>query len=179
MFPAFLPSAVGQLTEATSLALAQIIQQQAIATPLQVNPILTTYACQGQAGVPLLLLPGFDSSLLEFRRLLPLLAEQTETWTVDLLGFGFTERPLGLAYSPTQIKTHLHCFWQQMIQRPVTLVGASMGGAAALDFALTYPEAVAQLVLIDSSGFAPSPIASKFIMNRRQSNNTCTYFMHY
>jgi pimeloyl-ACP methyl ester carboxylesterase len=34
------------------------------------------------------------------------------------------------------------------------LVGASMGGAAAIDFTLTYPDAVKQLVLINSVGFS-------------------------
>lgn len=38
-----------------------------------------------------------------------------------------------------------------------------MGGATALDFALTYPDAVEKLVLLDSSGYAPSPKATKFI----------------
>jgi len=31
-------------------------------------------------------------------------------------------------------------------------MGASMGGAAAIDFTLTYPEVVHKLVLIDSAG---------------------------
>ncbi len=33
------------------------------------------------------------------------------------------------------------------------VVGTSIGGAAALDFALTHPEDVAALVLIDAQGF--------------------------
>jgi pimeloyl-ACP methyl ester carboxylesterase len=76
---------------------------------------------------------------------------------VDLLGFGFSDRTLSPDLSPRAIKLHLHSFWQQMIDRPVVLVGASMGGAAAIDFALTYPEAVAGLVLIDAAGFAAGP----------------------
>lgn len=164
MFPSFLPPDVAQLSEETSIALAQIIQQEAIATPLLADPILTTYVQQGEGGVPILLLHGFDSSLLEFRRLMPKLAAHTETWTLDLLGFGFTERPEGVAFSPTDMKAHVHSFWQQMIKRPMILVGASMGGATALDFALTYPDAVEKLVLLDSSGYAPSPVASKLII---------------
>lgn len=35
----------------------------------------------------------------------------------------------------------------------MTLVGASLGGAIALDFAHEFPEAVKQLVLIDAQGF--------------------------
>jgi pimeloyl-ACP methyl ester carboxylesterase len=152
MFPSFLPTAVGQLQEPAAIALAQSIQSQAIATPLANQPINTTYVHQGSGGVPILLIHGFDSSVLEFRRLLPLLAAENETWAVDLLGFGFTERLADVKYSPTAIKTHLYYFWKTLINQPVILLGASMGGAAAIDFTLTYPEAVKKLVLMDSAG---------------------------
>lgn len=39
-----------------------------------------------------------------------------------------------------------------------------MGGAVAIDFALTYPDAVQQLVLIDSAGFAAAPAIGKFLV---------------
>ncbi|MDZ8079839.1 MAG: alpha/beta fold hydrolase [Nostoc sp. SerVER01] len=163
MFPNFLPTAVGQLTEAASIALARSIQTSAIATPLTNQPISTTYVKQGSDGTPILLIHGFDSSVLEFRRLLPLLAENNETWAVDLLGFGFTDRISGIAYSPTAIKTHLYYFWKSLINQPVILVGASMGGATAIDLALTYPEIVKKLVLIDSAGLAGGSPLSKLM----------------
>ncbi|OUL33497.1 2-hydroxy-6-oxohepta-2,4-dienoate hydrolase [Nostoc sp. T09] len=160
MFPSFLPKAVEQLKEPAAIALAQSIQSQAIATPLTNQPITTTYVCQGSGGIPILLIHGFDSSVLEFRRLLPLLAVENETWAVDLLGFGFTDRTAEIDYSPTAIKTHLYYFWKTLINQPVILVGASMGGAAAIDFTLTYPEVVKKLVLIDSAGLkGGSPIS--------------------
>jgi pimeloyl-ACP methyl ester carboxylesterase len=40
-------------------------------------------------------------------------------------------------------------------ERPMVLVGASLGGAAAVDFAHTYPEAVEKLVLIDAQVRSP------------------------
>jgi pimeloyl-ACP methyl ester carboxylesterase len=159
----FLPAAIANLTEPTSIALASQIESQPILTPLSEVAIATTYVRQGE-GVPMLLLHGFDSSVFEFRRLLPLLAAQTEAWAVDLLGFGFTDRPTNLSFSPTAIKTHLYYFWKSLIARPVVLVGASMGGAAAIDFTLTYPEAVQQLVLIDSAGFSAGPAMGKFLV---------------
>ncbi len=163
MFASFLPSLVQQLTEPTSIALAQSIQREDIATSLSLTPIPTTYVRQGSGGTPIVLLHGFDSSLFEFRRLLPLLATYNETWALDLLGFGFTERLAGIPFSPTAIKTHLYYFWKTLIQQPVILVGASMGGAAAIDFTLTYPEAVKKLVLIDSAGFKGGSALSKFL----------------
>ncbi len=153
MFASFLPSEVKLLTESTSIALAQNIKRQPIATPLSQQLIATSYVLQGKGGTPIVLLHGFDSSVLEFRRLIPLLAPDNETWAVDLLGFGFTERIAGISFSPLAIKTHLYYFWKTLINQPVMLVGASMGGATAIDFTLTYPHAVKQLVLINSVGF--------------------------
>ncbi|MBD2613342.1 MAG: alpha/beta fold hydrolase [Nostoc sp. ZfuVER08] len=163
MFPNFLPQTVGQLTEPASITLAQNIQTTALTTPLINEPITTAYVKQGSGGTPILLIHGFDSSVLEFRRLLPLLAGNNETWAVDLLGFGFTDRLSGIAYSPSAIKIHLYDFWKSLINQPVILVGASMGGATAIDLALTYPELVKKLVLIDSAGLAGGSPLSKLM----------------
>ncbi|MEI1378337.1 alpha/beta hydrolase [Nostoc sp. UHCC 0926] len=163
MFPNFLPTSVGQLTESASIALARSIQTTAIATPLTNQPVTTTYVKQGSGATPILLIHGFDSSVLEFRRLLPLLSGDNETWAVDLLGFGFTDRLSEIAYSPTAIKTHLYYFWKSLINQPVILVGASMGGATAIDFTLTYPEVIKKLVLIDSAGLTGGSPLSKLM----------------
>ncbi len=163
MFADFLPLTVRELTEETSIALARGMQRRAIATSLATEPILTNYVQQGSSGPAIVLLHGFDSSVLEFRRLIPLLAPYGEVWAIDLLGFGFTERAAGVIPSPESIKAHLRGCWETLIQRPMILVGASMGGAAAIDFTLTYPEAVEQLVLLDSAGYTAGPSASKMM----------------
>lgn len=157
MLSSLLPSQVKQLTESTSISLVRQIESKAIAAPPNLQPITTTYVRQGKGSIPILLLHGFDSSVLEFRRLLPLLAKKQETWAIDLLGFGFTERSQNISITPTTIKTHLYACWKTLIDRPVILVGVSMGGAAAIDFSISYPEAVKKLVLIDSAGFARGP----------------------
>lgn len=159
----FSPPNASQLTEATSLKLVSQIQSCPLTTALSLEAIATTYVKQGEVNPPILLLHGFDSSLLEFRRLLPLLAPHHETWAVDLLGFGFTERRLDVPINAIAIKTHLHTFWKSCIQRPVVLVGASMGGATALDFTLTHPEAVSHLVLLDSAGLTNPPLSTYFM----------------
>ncbi len=155
-----------RLTEASSIALAQQIELAEISTPLVPDPIATTFVRQGcdQPGPPLVLLHGFDSSVFEFRRLLPVLADHHPTWAIDLLGFGFTDRLAQLPFSPPAIKTHLYYSWKTLINRPMVLVGDSMGGAAAIDFALSYPEAVQALVLIDSAGFTAGPALGKYLV---------------
>ncbi|ACC80618.1 alpha/beta fold hydrolase [Nostoc punctiforme] len=94
---------------------------------------------------------------------MPLLATQNETWAVDLLGFGFTQRQKEINYSPTTIKIHLYDFWKTLINRLITLVGASMGAATAIDFTLTYPQVVKSLILINSLGYTNSPPFSKYL----------------
>ncbi|NEO52488.1 MAG: alpha/beta hydrolase [Okeania sp. SIO3B5] len=163
MYPDFLPKLTESLTEPTSISFAQNIQYQSISTPLTSQAINTSFVSQGEGNTPFLLLHGFDSSIFEYRRLLPLLAAQNQTFAVDLLGFGFTDRLPNLKINPQAIATHLYYFWKSLINQPVILVGASMGGAVAIDFTLTYPEVVKKLVLIDSAGMQNNPIISKFI----------------
>ena len=175
MFPAFLPAAAANLTETTSIDLAKLIQRRSIlvenveietsivqSSP-QKLPLSSPQALSPNA--PIVLLHGFDSSVFEFRRLIPALEERSQhVWALDLLGFGFTDRSRVQQFDPVAIKAHLYAFWQTCVGQPMVLVGASMGGAAAIDFALTYPEAVKQLVLLDAAGFAKGPVLAKFFI---------------
>ena len=163
MFPSYIPAEANTLTESTSIALAKEIKVAPISTPLSEEPVATTYIDRGRGSTPILFIHGFDSSLLEFRRLIPLLAEKRATWAVDLLGFGFSQRNLDIPLNTENLKTHLYHFWQTLIQQPVILAGASMGGAAAIDFTLTYPEAVEKLILLDSAGLVKQPAIGKFM----------------
>ena len=158
-----IPFVAQKLTEKISIDLVNEIKFKDISTPLSPQAITTSYVCQGEDNTPILLIHGFDSSLLEFRRLLPILCQHHQTWAIDLLGFGFTERNRELSFSPKNIKAHLYYTWKTLIEQPVILVGASMGGATAIDFSLTYPEVVKKLVLIDSAGLAAPPKIGKFM----------------
>ncbi|PZO42427.1 MAG: 2-hydroxy-6-oxohepta-2,4-dienoate hydrolase [Pseudanabaena frigida] len=157
-----------KLTEAESIATVDRIQFCLVSTSFTSELILTSYVCDDNHKIdsttPILLLHGFDSSLLEFRRLIPKLALSHQTWAMDLFGFGLTERLANGQVSPESIKEHLYYFWKTAIAKPIVLVGASMGGAAAIDFALTYPEVVQKLVLIGSAGIRKGTAAGKFLV---------------
>ena len=170
-FPDFLPQDVNLLTDTMSIAFAQSIER--IVIPLTIGSrnftvdtaFVRSIKAENKSEPPILLLHGFDSSMLEFRRLLPKLAIDRSVFAIDLLGFGFTDRKGIEVITPEIIKAQVYGFWQTVMGRqPMTLVGASMGGAAALDFALTYPELVKQLVLLDSAGFAKAPVLAKYMV---------------
>lgn len=159
-FASFFPDEVTALEEPAAVEMARRARQISVDVPGRARPVMTSCVSSaapegGEQNAPFVLLHGFDSSCLEYRRLFPMLAERAETHAVDLLGWGFTDAgDSGIGdYSPEAKRAHLYAFWQQEIGRPVTLCGASLGGAAAIDFATAHPECVARLVLVDAQGF--------------------------
>ena len=173
MFADFLPPSAVQIQDPEAIALLQQIQRRVVQVSFQpgITAVETAYAhsipdSPSELGpTPVLLLPGFDSSLLEFRRLLPRLAKHQETWAIDLLGSGFTQSVPTTAVNPQSIRQHLLSVVETWIRQPLILVGASLGGAVAIDFALHHPHWVRSLVLIDSVGFSGSFPVGPFLPN--------------
>lgn len=111
---------------------------------------------------PVLLLHGFDSSCLEFRRLAPLLAAGTTVLVPDLFGFGFTPRPVDAAYNPAAVLQHLELVLRLACERlqveRVGLIGASMGGAVAVELARRCPDRISRLLLLAPAGLTGRPM---------------------
>jgi pimeloyl-ACP methyl ester carboxylesterase len=114
-------------------------------------------------GPPLLLLHGFDSSFLEFRRLAPLLAPHHRLLIPDLHGFGFSPRPAGAAQGPEPVLRHLEALLQVLTEQgggtePLGLIGASMGGSVAVCLARRQPERFSRLLLLAPAGLTGRPM---------------------
>ncbi|MEB3265543.1 MAG: alpha/beta fold hydrolase [Cyanobacteriota bacterium] len=109
-------------------------------------------------GAPLLLLHGFDSSCLEFRRLAPLLMSQQRLIIPDLYGFGFCPRPAGAPQGPEPVLAHLEALLQRLDGGPVGVIGASMGGAVAVELARRQPRRVDRLLLLAPAGLTGRPM---------------------
>ena len=116
------------------------------------------------SGPPLLLLHGFDSSFLEFRRLAPLLAADHQLWIPDLCGFGFTPRPPGQAWGPDLVLQHLEALLPQLQGEGAPAAGiiaASMGAAVALHLTRRLESsgraAPARLLLLAPAGLGGRP----------------------
>ena len=124
-------------------------------------PAAWPVAVLGQ-GPPLLLLHGFDSSHLEFRRLAPLLADRHQLIIPDLYGFGFCPRPADGTYTPQGVLRHLDALLAEAQRRlgcgTIGLIGASMGGAVAVELARRQPQAIDRLLLLAPAGLTGRPM---------------------
>lgn len=119
-------------------------------------------------GPPLLLLHGFDSSFLEFRRLAPLLAERHQLFIPDLYGFGFSPRPATGPYGPRPVLDHLerllaaieerNSTWSSSSTCGIGLIGASMGGSVAVELARRLPARIRRLLLLAPAGLTGRPM---------------------
>lgn len=88
---------------------------------------------------PLILLHGFDSSCLEYRRLGPQLAAQgINAYAVDILGWGFTQLEDVNSFSADNKIEALKGFVKTMFggkEAAFCVAGASLGGAASIELA--------------------------------------------
>lgn len=113
-------------------------------------------------GDPVLFIHGSGpgvSAWANWRLCLPVLAAQRRVIAPDMVGFGFTDRPAGIAYTmDTWVQQALDLMDTLDLPR-VDLVGNSFGGALALALATRHPQRVRRLVLMGSVGvpFAITP----------------------
>lgn len=142
---------------------------------------------------PLILIHGFDSSGLEFRRLGPLLAAKgIDTYAVDILGWGFTQLDDVDSFSAEAKVGALNSFIQTKLgtDAKFCIAGASLGGGAAIELAAREQENCMGLILIDAQGFVdgigpmsimPTPLAKLGVevlrsVPLRNSANQMSYF---
>jgi pimeloyl-ACP methyl ester carboxylesterase len=104
--------------------------------------------------IPIVFLHGFGASLQTWETWAQALSEDYRVISVDLPGFGLTgEDPSGI-YTDQRSVEVLEAFLKELKIAKVVLVGNSMGGKFAWQFAARYPNQVAKLVLISPDGYA-------------------------
>ena len=106
-------------------------------------------------GEKVILLHGFDSCFLEYRRLTPFLKKSNRLIIPDLYGFGFCPRSTGNKYGFKYLMKHLNSVLNYFSEdQSIGLIGASMGGALALELARQNPKKIDKLLLLSPAGLA-------------------------
>ena len=104
-------------------------------------------------GEPVVLVHGIGRSLEDWQPTQDLLARDHRVINLDLPGFGLTRRMKGhwgLEGFARAVVALLDTLGEQ---RPVHVMGNSLGGAVAMTLAANHPDRVASLLLVNSAGF--------------------------
>lgn len=125
-----------------------------IANSIQTGAFKTNYHDYG-SGDPVLLIHGSGpgvSSWANWSRVMPKLSARRRVLAIDMLGFGYTERPANPQFSMDIWAKQAVDFLDAMELKKVDVVGNSFGGALALALAINYPEKIRKVVLMGSMG---------------------------
>ena len=106
-----------------------------------------------RSGAPVVLIHGIGRSLEDWQPTHDLLSQDHRVISLDLPGFGLTRRMQGhwgLEGFARAVIALLDALGEQ---RPVHVMGNSLGGAVAMTLAANHPDRVASLLLVNSAGF--------------------------
>ncbi|MCL1634870.1 alpha/beta hydrolase [Luteimonas sp. SX5] len=100
----------------------------------------------------LVMLHGYTGSKENWYRLVQRLDRRYRIVVPDLPGWGQSERKPGADYGYAAQAANVAAFIDVVSERPVVLVGHSMGGGIAAVTAARYPDDVSRVALLDASG---------------------------
>jgi 2-hydroxy-6-oxonona-2,4-dienedioate hydrolase len=108
---------------------------------------------------PVLFIHGLGSSADRWFDLPEALASYFPTYALDLIGFGKSDKSLELKYRISEFVELIRNFVDQVITpiKMITIIGHSLGGYIACEFAIKCPLSTRSLVLVDSSGMLHGP----------------------
>lgn len=117
----------------------------------KIGEINTRYWALGDRGSTVTLLHGLGVSVESWRENIVPLSEHHCVYALDMVGFGRSDKP-PIPYSVDHLVRFVSDFMADQGIERASLIGNSMGGLVALQFALLFPEKVDKLVLVDSAG---------------------------
>lgn len=112
------------------------------------------YIEKGNGPRHVLLLHGFRAHVFTWRHLIdPLVEAGYHVWAMDLIGFGLSDKPENVPYTIPFYVDQVDQFLKDHDIPHAHLIGNSMGGGLALQFALHRLDPIDSLTLIDALGY--------------------------
>jgi pimeloyl-ACP methyl ester carboxylesterase len=109
-------------------------------------------------GPPIILVHGFAASLHTWEPWVERLSDRYRIITLDLPGHGLTRAPADYQASTQGFVAAIDAFADHEGLTRFTLGGNSMGGGVAWNYALTHPERLDGLVLVNAAGWRPEAV---------------------
>ncbi|HVQ99937.1 MAG TPA: alpha/beta hydrolase [Mycobacterium sp.] len=124
---------------------------------LNAGGVRTRYLRAGNADKPaLVLLHGSGGHAEAYVRNLEAHAEHFSTWSIDMLGHGYTDKP-GHPLEVGHYVEHLVAFLDAIGAKRASVSGESLGGWVAARIAIDHPDMVERLVLNTAGGSQADP----------------------
>jgi 2-hydroxy-6-oxonona-2,4-dienedioate hydrolase len=131
---------------------------------LDAGGVRTRYLHAGDTTKPaLILLHGSGGHAEAYIRNLAAHAEHFSTWSIDLLGHGYTDKP-GHPLEVRHYVEHLLAFADAIGAQRFLLSGESLGGWVATQVAIDHPDRIERLVLNTAGGSQADPEVMKRII---------------
>jgi pimeloyl-ACP methyl ester carboxylesterase len=146
------------------------------ATFLEIEGTRVRYTDRGE-GPAVVLLHGFASSLETWTAVAPVLEKKHRVITLDLKGFGWTDRPEG-DYSPAAQARLVFGLLDARGVEQTAVVAHSWGSSVALSMALAQPARVTRLALYDAWVFEEQ-LPSFFLWSRSPSVGEVLFGLFY
>lgn len=111
-----------------------------------------------------LLLHGVGASAERWSKIMPLFAKHFHVVAPDIIGFGYSDKP-EVSYTIPFFLDFVKDFAHAMDMDNLTLIGASLGGQIAAEFAIASKNMIENLVLVTPAGVMkePTPVLNYYI----------------
>ncbi len=121
---------------------------------INVMNLKVRYAESGEGVNHILLIHGLGGSSESWINNIDVLGRYFHVFAPDLIGFGHSEKP-EIRYTMKIFANFLANFLDTIGIRKTNVIGSSLGGQIAAEFAIAYPNKVEKLVLISPAGIPP------------------------
>ncbi|MEM7769019.1 MAG: alpha/beta fold hydrolase [Cyanobacteria bacterium P01_A01_bin.37] len=130
----------------------------------QVRYTFITSSHQRLDSIPILLIHGFGSSQYQWTNNIQSLGEIHPVYALDLLGFGASQKA-ATRYNVNFWAEQVHEFWRSLINRPMIVIGHSLGALVAATVASQFPHSVAGTVLMTLPATRQEQVSNAWIQN--------------
>ena len=148
-------------TYLVSLIDAKIVQEKF----LEVEGNKIRYLESGSSNKTLVLVHGLGASAERWSRVIPLFSKSFRVIVPDLIGFGYSDKPL-VDYTPEFFSNFLNSFFKAAGITNPFLIGSSLGGQICAEFVANNANSVRKLILVSPAGVMKqsTPALDAYIM---------------